>query len=165
MSCPTLCDPMDCSTPVSSVVHSLPELTQTHVHWVGDAIQPSHPLSSPSPPAFNLSQHQGFSNESVLSIRWPKYWNFSFSISPTNDYSGLISFRIDWFDLPAVQGTLRSSPAPQFKSINLPFSPFTKPCVLFPCLVYYLFPPLGCPLFKGRDIYLFSSWLFPQNLE
>ena len=88
--------------------HQLPELAQTYVHWVCDDIQLSHPLSSPSPPAFNLSQNQGLSNESVLCIRWPKYWNFSFSISPSNEYSGLISFRIDWFDLLAVQGTLKS---------------------------------------------------------
>ena len=73
---------------------------------VGDAIQPSHPLSSPSPPTFTLSQHQGLSNESVLCIRWPTYWNFSFSISPSNKYSGLISFRIDWLDLLALQRTL-----------------------------------------------------------
>ena len=73
-SCPTLCDPIDCSTPGLPVHSQLPEFTQTHVHWVGDAIQPSHPLSSPSPPAFNLSQHRGFSNESVLHLRWPKYW-------------------------------------------------------------------------------------------
>ena len=79
----------------------------THVHRVGDAFQPSHPLSSPSPPDFNLSQHQIFSNESVLCIRWPKYWSFSFSISPSNENSGLISFRMDWFDILAVQGTLR----------------------------------------------------------
>ena len=91
------------------VHHQLPELAQTHVHWVSDAIQPSHPLSSPSPPAFNLSQHpRMFSNESVLHIRWPKYWSFSFIISPSNEYSGLISFRIDWFDLLAVQQTLKS---------------------------------------------------------
>ena len=82
-----------------------PKFTQTHVYWVGDAIQPSHPLLSPSPPAFTLSQHQGLSSESVLCIRWPKYR--SFSISPSNEYSGLISFKIDWFDL-AVQGTLKS---------------------------------------------------------
>ena len=86
------------------VHHQLPEFTQTHVHWVSDAIQPSHPLSSPSLPAFNLSQHQGFSSELVLHIRWPKYWSFSFSICPSNEYSKLISFRIDWFDLFAVQG-------------------------------------------------------------
>ena len=84
-----------------------PELAQTHVHPVGDTIQPSHPLSAPSP-AFNLSQYKGFSNESALHIRWPKYWNFSFSISSFNEYSGLTSFRIDWFDLFAVQETFKS---------------------------------------------------------
>ena len=104
-SCPPLCNPMDCSMPGFPVHHQLPEFTQTHVHWVGDTIQPSHPLSSPSP-VFNLSQHQGL-NESVLPIRKPKYLSFSFSISPPNEYSGLISFRIDWFDLLAVQGTSR----------------------------------------------------------
>ena len=86
----------------------LPEFTQTQVHRVCDAIQPSHPLLSPSPPALNLSQHQGLFKKSVLCIRWPKYWHFSFNISPSNEYSGLISFRIDWFDLLAVQGTLKS---------------------------------------------------------
>ena len=85
-SCLTLRDPMDCSTPGFPVLHHLPEFTQTHVHQVGDAIQPSHPLSSPSPPAFNLSQISDFSNESFLLIRWPKYWSFSFSISPSNEY-------------------------------------------------------------------------------
>ena len=89
----TLCDRMDCNMPWFPVHYQLPELAQTHVHWVSDAIQPSHPLSSPSPLALNLSQHQGlFPNESVLRIRWPKYWSFSFSISPSNEYSGLISF-------------------------------------------------------------------------
>ena len=109
--CPTLCDPMDCSRPGFPVHHQLPEFTQTHVHWVGDAIQQSHPLSTPSPPAFNLSQHLFkwvFSNESVLRIRWPKYWSFSFSISPSKEYSGLISFTMDWLDLLAIQGTLKS---------------------------------------------------------
>ena len=91
------------------VHHQLPELTQTHVHPVGDAIQPSHPLSSPSPPAFNLCQHQGlFQGVSSLCIRWPKYWSFSFSISPSNEHSGLISFPVDWLDLLGVQGTLKS---------------------------------------------------------
>ena len=85
-----------------------PELAQTHVHLVGDAVQRSHLLSSPSPPAFNLSQHQDLSSESVLHIRWLKYWSFSLSISPFNEYSGLFSFRIDWFDLLAVHGTLKS---------------------------------------------------------
>ena len=99
--------PMDCSTP-GFRVHQLLEPTQTHVHHVGDAIQPSHPLSSPSPPIFNLSQYQVFSNELVLCIRWPKYWSSSFSINPSNEYSGLISFRMDCFDLLVVQGTLKS---------------------------------------------------------
>ena len=100
-SCPTLCNPMDCSTPGLPVFHHLSEFAQTHVHWVGDAIQPFCAVSHPSP-ALNLAQHQGFSSESALSIRWPKYWSFSFSISPSNEYSGLISFRIDCFDLLAV---------------------------------------------------------------
>ena len=104
-SCPTLCDPMDCSMPGFPFNQQLPELAQTHVHQIGDAIQPSHPLSSPSPPAFNLSQHQSLFHESVLHITWPKYWSFSFSISPFNEYSGLISFRMDWLDL---QETLKS---------------------------------------------------------
>ena len=104
--CPTLCD---CSMPGFPVFHHLLELAQTHVHRVNDAIQPSYPLSSPSPFAFNPSHHQGFfSNELTLHIRWPKYWSFSFSISPSSEYSGLISFRIDWFDLLAVQGTVKS---------------------------------------------------------
>ena len=99
---------MNHSTPGLPVHHQLLESTQTRVHWVGDAIQPSHPLSSPSPPALNLSQQQGLSNESALRIRRPKYWSFSFKISPTNEHSGLISFRMDWLDLLAVQGTLKS---------------------------------------------------------
>ena len=189
-----LCDTMDCSTPSFPVHHQLLEPTETHVHWVSDAIQPSHPLSSPSPPAFNHSQHQGlfkwvyslflycsrntaehifgsvqslsrvrlfatpwtrvhqaslsitnsqsppkpmsiklvmpskhlilccpfllllsifpsirvFSNESALCIRWPKYWSFTFTISPSNEHPGLISFRMDWLELLAVQGTLKS---------------------------------------------------------
>ena len=103
--CPTLWDPMECSMPSSSVLHCLLEFAQIHVHWVGNAIQPSHPLPLPSPCAFNLSQ---CFNESALRIRWPKYWSLSFSISPSNEYSRLISFRSDWFDLAAVQGTLKS---------------------------------------------------------
>ena len=162
--CATLCDPMNHSTPGFPFHHQIPEFTQTHVHQVRDAIQPYHPLSSPSHPAFSLSQHQFrsvqllicvqlqaslsitnsqtlfklmsiesmmpsnclifchpllllpsifprirvFSKESVLHIRWPKYWSFSFSISPSNEYSGLTSFRMDWLDLLSVQGTLQS---------------------------------------------------------
>ena len=86
----------------SKFLHYLPEFTPTHVHWVSDAIQPSHPPSFPSSPAFNLSQHQGLYNKSVLRISWPKYWSFSFSISPSNEHPGLIFFRMDWLDLLAV---------------------------------------------------------------
>jgi len=106
--CLTLCNPMDCSTPSFPVYHQLPELAQTPVHWVSDTIQPSHPLSSLSPPVFKFSRIRVFSNESVLRSRWPKYLSFSFSISPSNEYSGLISFRMDWLDLLAVQGTLKN---------------------------------------------------------
>ena len=98
---------MNRSTPGLPVHHQLPESTQTHVYWVSDAIQPSHPLLSPSP-TFNLSQHQGLFQWVILCIRWPKNWSFSFKISPSNEYLGLISFRIDWLDLLAVQGTLQS---------------------------------------------------------
>jgi len=98
---------MNRSTPGLPVHHQLPEFTQTHVHRVSDAIQPSHPLSSPSPPAPNPSQHHSLSHESTLHIRWPKYWSFSFSIIPSIEIPGLISFRMDWLDLLAVQGTLK----------------------------------------------------------
>ena len=111
-SCRTLCGPMDCNTPGFPVHHQLPELTQTHVHPVGDAIQPSHQHLILCHPLFLLPSIipsiRVFSNESVIYIRWPKYWSFSFSISPSNEYSGLISFRIHWLDLLAVLGTLKS---------------------------------------------------------
>ena len=115
-SCPTLYDPMDCSMPGFPVLHHHMEFVQTHVHWVSDVIQPSCPLSSPSLPAFNLSQHQGLF-QWVGSLH-PNYWNFSCSISPSNEHSELISFRIDSFDLLAVQGILKCSPISQFESIN-----------------------------------------------
>ena len=102
--------PMDRSTPGLPVHHQLLEFTQTHVHWVSDAIQPSHPLSSPFPPAFNLFSIRVFSIESALRIRWPKYWSFTFNISPSNEHSGLISFRMDWLHLLEVQGALKSPP-------------------------------------------------------
>ena len=103
-----LCDPMNCSTPGLPVHHQLPKFTQTHVHLVGDAIQPSHPLSSLlllplTPPSIKV-----FSNESTLCMRWPKYWSFSFSIIPSKEIPGLISFRMGWLDLLAVPGTLKS---------------------------------------------------------
>ena len=107
-SCPTLCNPMNHSMPGLPVHHHLPESTQTHVHWVGDAIQPSHPLSFPSPPAPNPSQHQGLFKRVSSSHQVAKYWSFSFNISPFNEHSGLISFRMDCLDLLAVQETLKS---------------------------------------------------------
>ena len=106
--CPTLCDLMDCSIPGFPVHHQLLELAQTHIHWVDYAIQPSHPLSSPSSPAFNLSQHQGLSQWVNSSHQVAKILEFNFSISPSNEYSGLISFKMDWFDLLTIQGILKS---------------------------------------------------------
>ena len=97
-SCPTLCHLMNCSMPGLPVHHQLPEFTQSHVHPVGDAIQPSHPLSSPSPPAPIPPIIRVFSNESPLHMRWSKYWSFSLSISPSNEHPGLVSVRMDWLD-------------------------------------------------------------------
>ena len=113
-SCPTLCDPMNHTMPKLPVHYQFPEFTQTHVHRVSDAIHPSHPLSSPSPPLSSSSPDpfppsiRVFSNESTLCMRWPKCWSFSFSISPSKEIPRLISFRMDWLDLLAVQGTLKS---------------------------------------------------------
>ena len=138
---------MDCSMPGLPVHHQIPEFTQTHAHWGGDASQPSHPLSSPSPPAFNHSQHQDLSNESVLCIRWPKYWSFSFSISPSNEYSGLIFFRMDWLDLLAVQGTLKS--LLQYHS--------SKASILRPSAFFIV--QLSHPYITGKTIAL-TRWTF-----
>ena len=107
-SCTTLCNPMDCRTPGLPVHHQLPEFTQTHAHWVGDAVQPFHPCCPLLLPPSIFPSISVFSNASVLPTRWPKYWSFSFNISPSNEYSRLISFRMDWLDLLAVQGTLKS---------------------------------------------------------
>ena len=106
--CLILCYPMDCSTPDLPVHHQHLELTQTHIHHVSDAIQPSHPLLSPSPLPSIFPSIRVFSNKSVLCIRWPKYWTFSFSIGPSKEHPGLIYSRMDWLDLFAVQGTLKS---------------------------------------------------------
>ena len=118
--CPTLCDPMSCSTPGLPVRHQLPEFLQTHIHRVGDAIQPA--ISSSVVPFSSCPQSlpaSVFSNDSTLCMRWPKYWSFSFSISPSKEHPGLISFRVDWLDLLAVQrDSQESSLTPQFKSIN-----------------------------------------------
>ena len=117
-SCPILCDPMDCTMPGFPVLHHLPELAQTYVHC---SVMPSNHLVLFCPllllPSIFLSIRV-FSNELALCIRWPKYWSFSFNISPSNEYSGLISFRIDWFDLCSPRDSQESSPTPQFKSIN-----------------------------------------------
>ena len=107
-SCLTFCNTMDGSTLGFPVHHQLPKLAQTHVHWVSDAIQPSHPLSSPSFPAFNLSQHHGLFQWVSSSHQVAKVLEFQFSVSPSNGCSGLISFRMGWFDLLGVQGTLKS---------------------------------------------------------
>ena len=103
-----LCDPMNCSTSGFPVLHYSPEFTQIPVHWVDDAIQPSHPLSPLLLLPSIFPSIRVFSNESALRIRWPKYWSFSFTTGPSNEYWGLISFKIDWFDLLAVQGTVKS---------------------------------------------------------
>ena len=107
-SCPILCDPMDCSTPGFPVPHHLLELAQVQVQCFVDAIQPSHPLTPSSPSTFSHSPHQGLFQWVSFGIRWPQYWSFSFSTSLSNEYSGLISFKINWFDLLAVRGTLKS---------------------------------------------------------
>ena len=103
-----LCDPMDCSRTGLPVHHQCPEFTQTQVHWVSDAIQPPHPRRPLLLPPSIVPSIRVFSSESALHIRGPKYWSFSFNISPSNEPSGLISFRMDWLDLLAVQGTLKS---------------------------------------------------------
>ena len=107
-SCPTLCNPTDCSMLGFPVLHYLPEFAQIHVHWVSEAIQPSHSLLPLLLLTSIFPSIRAFSSESALRIRWPKYWSFNISISPFSEYSGLISFRIGWFDTLAVQGTLKS---------------------------------------------------------
>ena len=110
-SCSVMSDslwPQGLSMPGLPVPPHLPKCAQVHVHCIGDAIQPSHPLTPSSPSSLNLSQHQGVSPKSAVRVRWPKYWSFSFSICRSNEYSGLISLKIEWFDLLAVQGTFRS---------------------------------------------------------
>ena len=146
-SCPTLWDPMDCSTPGFSVLHYLPEFAQIQVHWVGDAhlILCCPLLFLPSIfPSIRI-----FSNESAFPIRWPKYWSFIFSISPSNEYPGLISFRIDWFDVLAVQGTLKSLP----QHHNL------KASMILWCLTFFViqFSLINFNLFMFRLHALYSN--------
>ena len=142
--CPTLWGPMDCSTPGFPVHHQLPELVQTRVHWVNDAIQPSHPLLSPS----ILPSIRVFSSESVLCIRWPEYWSFSFNISPSNEYSGLTSFRIDWFDLLAVWGTLKSLLQHHSSKVSV------RPCSAF------FMVPLSHPYMTTGKTTALTIWTF-----
>ena len=130
------------------VHHQHLEIAQNHLHRVGDAIQPSHLLSSPSPPAFNISQDQVFSNESVLRIRWPKYWNCSFSISPSNVYSGFISFMIDWCGLPAIQGNLKSL-----------LQHHNSKASIFWCLAFFLVQ-LSCPYITTGKTIALTRWTF-----
>ena len=115
-SCLTLCDPMDCSRPGLPVHHKLLEFTQTHVHWVSDAIQPSHSLSSPSPPNFNLSKHQGLFK--WVSSSWPKHWSFSFCISPSNEHPHWSALGWTGWSPCSPRDSQESSPIPQFKTIN-----------------------------------------------
>ena len=128
-----LCDPMNCSTPGFSVLHHLPEFVQTHVRWVSDAIQPSHPLLPPSPFALYLSQHQGFSNELALHIRWPKYWSFSLaSVLPMNTQGWLPLGLTGLISLLSKELSEESSPAPQIESVkSLAISLLYGPTVIF----------------------------------
>ena len=146
--CPTLWDPMNCSTPGLPVHHQLSESTQTHIHWVGDAIQPSHALSSPSPPAFNLFQHQGLFKWVSSSHQVAKYWSFSFRISPTNEYPALISSRMVWLDLLAVQGTLKSL-----------IQHHSSKASIFQCSAFFIVQ-LSHPYMTTGKIIALTSWIF-----
>ena len=151
---------MDCSTPGFPVHHQLLEFTQTHAHRVSDAIQPSHRLSFPSPPASIICSIRSFSNESVLRIRWPKYWRFSFSISPSSEHLGLISFRMDWFDLLAVQGTLKSLlQHHSFKSINCLALSFFMVQLSHPCMTTEKTIALTRQTFVGKVMSLLFNML------
>ena len=139
---------MDCSRPGFTVLHFLSELAQTHVHWVSDAIQPSHPLLLSSP-ALNLSHHQGlFQWVGSLHQMAKKYWSFNFSISLSNEYSGLISFRIDWFDLLALQGTLKSL----LQHHN------SKPSILW-CSAFFVIQLSHPYMITGKTIAL-TTWMY-----
>ena len=125
-SCLSHYNPMDCSTLGFPVHHQLLEFAQTHVHQVSDAIQPFHPLLSPSPPAFNLSSIRVFSSESVHHIRWPKYWEFQLQHHPSNEYSGLITFRIDWLDLLAIQAVFSNTTAQTYQFLGTQLSLYSN---------------------------------------
>ena len=151
-SCPNLCYPMDCSAPGLPVHHQLPEFTQTHVHRVSDAIQPSHPLSSPSPPALNLSQHQGLFKWLSSSNQVAKYWSLSFNISPSNEHPGLISFRMDWLDLLAVQRTLKSL-----------LQPHSSKAPILQCSTFFIIQ-LSHPYMTTGKIIALTRWTFVDKV-
>ena len=158
--CPTLCNILDCSMPGFPVHHQLPELAQTHVHWVSDAIQQFQSLSSPSPSALNLSQHQGLFQWVSSSHQVAKYLNFSFSISPSSEYSGLISFMIDWFDLLAVQRILKSLlQYHSSKASVLRCSAFFMVRVLYPYMTTGKTIALTMWTFVGKEISLLFNML------
>ena len=159
--------PLDCSTSGFPLHHQLPELTQPYIHWVSDAIQPSHPLLSPSPPAFSLSQHQGLFQWVSSSYQVPVYWSVSFSISPSKEYSGLIFFRTDWLDLLAVQGSLlaarhsqESSLPPQFRSISSWMLSFLHSPTLTFIHNYWKNHSFDCRTFVGKVMSLLFNVLF-----
>ena len=141
-SCLTLCDPMDCSTPGFPVLHCLLEFAQTHVHWISDAIQPFHPLSTPSLPALNLSRHWGLFQWVGSLHQMAKVLELQLNISPSKEYSGLISFRIDWFELLAVQGTLKS----HLQDHSLKAS-------VFQCSILFLVPLSHSYMTTGKTIH------------
>ena len=152
---------MDFSMPGFPVHHQFLEFTQTHVHWVSDAIQLSHPLPCPSPVLSVFPCIRVFSSESVLHIRWPKYWSFSFSMSPSNEYSRLISLRIDWFDLLAVQGTLKSLlQHHSSKSSILWHSAFFIVQLSHPCMTTGKTITLTRQIFVGKVMSLLFHMLF-----
>ena len=155
-----LCDPMDCNTPGLPVHHSLLEFTQAHVHWIRDVIQLSHPLSSLSPPAFNLSQHQGPFKWTNFQIMWPKYWHFSFSISLSNEYLLLISFRMEWLDLRAIQGNLKHLLQHHSSKLSvLQYSSFLIVQVSHPCMTTGKTIALTRWFFVGKDMSLLFNML------
>ena len=152
-SCPTLCNHMDCSTPGLPVHHQLPELVQTHVHWVYDVIQPSHPLLSPSPPAFNLSQHHGLFKWVSSSHHVPKVLEFQLQHQSFQDYSGLISFRMDWLDLLAIQGTLK----------NL-FQHYSSKASILRCSAFFI-AQLSHPHITTGKVITLARWTFVGNVS
>ena len=151
---------MDCSTPAFPIFQQLLEHAQTHVHWVGNAIQLSHSLLSPTPSAFSLSQHQDLFQWVSSCIMWAKYWSFSFSISPSDEYSGLISFRIDYFDLLALQGTLKSLlQHHNSKALILQHSAFFMVQLSYPYMTTGKTMALTMWTFVGKVMYLFFNML------